>query len=232
MKHKLPIVLVVSILIITACSNNDNAILQKRTEKCIILGNSITLHSICEYWWGEWGMAASTRENDFVHKLENKIRTNNKNIKCTPTNIAAWEQSLDINSIDLMTLKIYDYDYIIIRLGENISNDTESIVCEKAFKELIDNIRNINSSANIFITGVFWPNASKESAIKNVASSENIKYINIDKFCIDKNVHTIGDQVFGDDGQLHTINNDDVASHPNDSGMEAIAEELYNAIFL
>ena len=37
----------------------------------LILGNSITLHSPCSYWWGSWGMAASSAEHDFVHILAN-----------------------------------------------------------------------------------------------------------------------------------------------------------------
>ena len=217
-------------LIITACSNNDNEIIKNRPEKCIILGNSITLHGICDYWWGRWGMAASTRENDFVHKLENKIRNKKQNFICTPVNIANWETSLNIDSIKWTTLNIYDYDYVIIRLGENISNDTESEICEKAIKELITYLKQKNSSVKLYITGEFWPNASKESAIINAAEAENIKYIKIDSLYTDQNVHKIGDKVFGDDGQLHVIEHSGVAIHPNDSGMEAIAEEIFKAI--
>lgn len=39
----------------------------------LVIGNSITSHPINEYWWGEWGMAASKKENDFVHILGNLI---------------------------------------------------------------------------------------------------------------------------------------------------------------
>ncbi len=231
MKYKLPIILLISILTFISCSNSDNIITQRHPKKCLILGNSITLHGTCSYWWGIWGMAASTKENDFVHKLENKIKTHYKNFSCTPVNIANWETSLNIDSINFTNLNISDYDYIVIRLGENISNNIETMACEKAIKELITSIKERNGSTKLYITGVFWPNTSKETAIKNVATSENIIYINIDKIYSDVNIQKVGNQVFGDDGQLHIINHDGVAAHPNDSGMEAIAEEIYKAMF-
>ena len=29
------------------------------------IGNSITRHSLSSYWWGDWGMAASTKDKDY-----------------------------------------------------------------------------------------------------------------------------------------------------------------------
>ena len=235
------ILLIIFILFFIACSDSNektqsNDVIpvippQNNPKECIVLGNSITIHGINTYWWGEWGMAASTRENDFVHKLESIINSHDLNYVCNPVNISNWERTLDLDSINFMALNIADYDVIIIRLGENISDDVESEVCEIAFKDLINSIKEQNKDAKIYMTGVFWPNTSKEIAIKNAASSENVKYINIDKFCSDANIHSIGDHVYGDDGLLHTIEHKGVALHPNDSGMEAIAEEIYKAMF-
>lgn len=50
----------------------------------LILGNSITLHSPCSYWWGSWGMAASSAEHDFVHILANMQD------KCPPCKTAPY----------------------------------------------------------------------------------------------------------------------------------------------
>lgn len=234
MKYHYYIKLIVFTLFFIACSDSNEGtsnVPQINPKKCIVLGNSITLHGINSYWWGEWGMAASTRENDFVHKLESKINSRGLNYVCTPVNIANWETSLDLNSVNFSALKIADYDVVVIRLGENISDDVESEVCEMALKELISSIKKQNKDIKIYMTGVFWPNASKETAIKNAASLENVKYINIDKFYTNENMHTLGDQVYGDDGLLHTIEHGGVAAHPNDLGMEAIAEEIFIAMF-
>ena len=40
------------------------------TYRYLALGNSLTWHRKCDYWWNECGMAASRAENDFVHVVE------------------------------------------------------------------------------------------------------------------------------------------------------------------
>lgn len=78
MKRKL----IVSILIVTCfmtaillygCTKDSS----NPYTRVLVLGNSITKHPITSYWWGEWGMAASKKENDFVHKLEKMLQTAN-----------------------------------------------------------------------------------------------------------------------------------------------------------
>lgn len=34
----------------------------------------MTKHPICDYWWGEWGMAASKKQNDYVHLVAEKLK--------------------------------------------------------------------------------------------------------------------------------------------------------------
>lgn len=45
----------------------------KGSENILFIGNSITLHGKCNYWWGEWGMAASDKEKDYVHQLVKRL---------------------------------------------------------------------------------------------------------------------------------------------------------------
>ena len=37
----------------------------------LAIGNSITRHPECVYWWSEAGMAASTPEQDYFHLVDN-----------------------------------------------------------------------------------------------------------------------------------------------------------------
>ena len=51
--------------------------------------------------------------------------------------------------------------------------------------------------------------------MKSVADAQNIPFIKMDDLNIAENRSAMGNnQVMGDDGQLHTINDSGVASHP------------------
>ena len=41
--------------------------------KCLALGNSITTHGKCSYWWSKAGMAASDELHDYCHLLKKYI---------------------------------------------------------------------------------------------------------------------------------------------------------------
>lgn len=227
---------------LAACSKSDGYKDEPHNyNKCLILGNSITVHGLTSYWWGVWGMAASKEENDFLHRFEGKMKRNNPDFKCDGVNIAQWESNLSLKDIDLKSLtqigytcqnqiSICDYDLIVLRLGENISDDADPVACEKAFKELVESIKLLNPTARIIMTGLFWPFEFKETAIRNVAADERIQYINLDKYCTPSNMESVGNCVYGNDGLQHQIDNKDVAKHPNDSGMESIAEAIYQAL--
>jgi hypothetical protein len=39
--------------------------------KCLAIGNSITTHGKCSYWWSNAGMAASDELHDYFHIVKN-----------------------------------------------------------------------------------------------------------------------------------------------------------------
>ena len=64
----------------------------------------------------------------------------------------------------------------------------------------------------------------------NVAIQLQLPYVKLSH--LDSSIYkqTIGSIVYGDDGIKHTISSPGVSSHPNDLGMEKIAEELFSII--
>ena len=65
--------------------------------KLAFLGNSITRHGKAENlgWYGDWGMAASRRENDYVHKLINKFEKDGRKVSYCIANLSEWERTRD-----------------------------------------------------------------------------------------------------------------------------------------
>ena len=61
--------------------------------RVMFVGNSITLHGILPSigWHGEWGMAASEPENDYVHILMKKIKEKREDSSFCICQVADWE---------------------------------------------------------------------------------------------------------------------------------------------
>ena len=199
-------------------------------SKVLFLGNSITKHGINEYWWGLWGMAATTRENDYVHRVMAGIRSHNQSTTFSAVNIANWEQDFSTPLSSLISLSDLsaDTDLIVIRLGENVSNTSGF---QNALTNLYNYVTGIAPNARVIITGQFWPNSEKEAACKNVATAKGATYVKINQYGNSAYEERVGNYVYGDDGQWHMIDRSDVASHPSDAGMQAIANEILAVLY-
>ena len=202
-------------------------------NKVLFLGNSITKHGICDYWWGLWGMAATTRENDYVHKVMAVIQSHTPSATFSAVNIANWEQDFStplsslISSSDLSA----ETDLIVIRLGENVKKEDISRF-ETELTNLYDYATGIAPNARVIITGQFWVNSAKETACRNVANAKHATFVQINQYGSSSvYMESIGNSVYGDDGQWHVITRADVASHPSDAGMQGIANEILSALY-
>lgn len=193
-----------------------------------VLGNSITQHPITSYWWGVWGMAASERSKDFVHVLETRMKLSEPSATVTPLNIAAWEQDRTTFNLSTINSTISGKDYIVIRLGENVSDLTNY---QSDIEALINHCKTVNPTATILTTGNFWSSTPKDNIMKAAALSTGAQYIDLTGLDTPENESYIGAIVKGDDGFNHTVDNSGVAIHPGDLGMQRIADRIFNAIF-
>ena len=210
-------------------------------SKVLFLGNSITKHPIVDYWWGVWGMAASRKENDYVHKVMAALREDVPGSKFAAINIASWERDFNYDLSTLFANSILDdleeesdepvldenTDLIVIRVGENTLDNNRF---EEALGALVDYVSEIAPDARIVITNQFWPNYVRDIACYNVAVSKGATFVSINQFGNATYQERIGNYVYGDDGNLHMINHVGVAGHPSDLGMQAIANAILNSL--
>lgn len=193
--------------------------------KVAFVGNSITLHGIAENigWDHKSGMAASTIDNDYVHKLAKKISLNKKvSVEFAVINVAAFEQNFEsFDKKRLEKIKDFSADYVVFQLGENVSVENVQNKHDLFVERYIDFINEFKSSAKI-VCLPFWHNKDKIGAITEVALKTN-------SFIVD--LSHLG--AVGLDSRNYARSERDyqhagVGIHPGDFGMENISDNIYS----
>ena len=188
-------------------------------RQVLILGNSIVSHApdTSIGWSGNWGMAASTQENDFVHLLMQRIHERDKNVFIQFANIAEFER--DFDTYDLTQLaKFRDPDLLIIKLSENVDTTmaAESDFV-KYYNRLINYIAPNRLTKKIIVDG-FWPSRVNDM-ISDYAIENGLPLVVIHDLYFDS-INT-AQGLFDHSG---------VASHPSDRGMKQISDRIWGVI--
>ena len=197
----------------------------------LCIGNSITEHPINDYWFGEWGMAASSKDQSYPYQLELIAETSlQKRIEVECINFAAW----DIQSYDryetfslIAPFLVPGIDLICLQLGENV---TESSTYYKDYLELLSFIREKCPDSKLVLIGDFWDMGLDEFEMQ-AAASMNIDYISLTDLRESEEDFTVslGDVVYDADGNEHVVSHEGVARHPNDKAHRIIAERIFDA---
>lgn len=197
-------------------------------RKVLFLGNSITLHGPSEKigWEGNWGMAASSKEQDYVHLVTAEIA---KSIGARPEikvrNIAAFEREYE--TFDVATgLKDelgFRADIVIVAIGENVTapaTEEAKVAFAEAFSGLLDSVRQ-HGKPEIFVRSSFWPNSVKDDIMRHASEAAGATFIDITELGNDQSNRASAERDFEHAG---------VAAHPGDKGMQATASAIVAAI--
>ena len=191
--------------------------------RVLFVGNSITRHEPKPEigWVNDWGMAASKRENDYVHVVLKFLSNRFGKIDYCVVNSGEWETEYYNDALLYHWEKARDFnaDIVVVRLGENIWNAKEYFAqfsLSTHFERMVKFFTPLN--AKIVVTGLFWPNTEIDLAIKNTAKKLGATLVALDDLCIEENM-AIGQFAHGG-----------VCMHPNDNGMRKIAERIVCAI--
>ena len=207
-----------------------NASIDTTEHHVLCIGNSITIHEPLTSigWYSNHGMAASARENDYVHQLEIMLQQKNSKSTVTPINIAKWERNYTYNIDSVLNLQCVGKDVIVIRLGENVL-DVDGF--NSALPKLIEKCSGY--AKNVVITGLYWTDYEKERVILNAARKYHLQYVPLDwiwDLYQEECSPNVGDTIMNEQGEAYPINGEFIITHPNDKGMELIANSIYNAL--
>ena len=207
----------------------DTTVIESEPYHYVAFGNSVTYGEITEnIWWGDWGMAASSKEKDYVHLISSELeQTLYRPVVTEVYNLKSWELAKNRTSMLEEFEETLDEttDLVTIQSGENITQYQETL--EIDYFDLLSFIRRKAPNAQILMLGeLLWPSEKIEAAKQTACQACEIAFIDMTQFLNDYDAFyksSLGAEIVGADGEIHVISDEEVAAHPNDEGMACIA---------
>lgn len=199
----------------------------KAKKKVLIVGNSITRHAPKADigWYGDWGMAASCVDNDYVHILHRKLTEYFGAVSVCVAQAGAWEMTESARKKDKLMESYtaaaeFEADLLIIRIGENVDMSKTNIAeLADDFQQMITYFGGSKESTKVIVTGQFWESPEREEAAMLAVQRNGYHFIPLCDLGMDEKMTSMG--LFEHAG---------VAGHPGDLGMQHIAKRIMNKV--
>jgi len=227
MKHFAAIVIklsafaiILGMAIMASCHKDVDYVPATPISNVLILGNSITFSSpdASIGWSGNWGMAASVADSDYVHILTNHFKAQNAAVKITAMNIASFERGYNTFNLDsaFSTVAKTKPDFLLIRIGENVAVPLDTVNFDAKYQALINYFKKANPNVKILAAGSFW-------LLKDDVDAQMKKYSNFISlsYLLRADIST---EAWG------FYPNPAVEQHPSDKGMHEIAQAIWNKV--
>jgi hypothetical protein len=187
----------------------------------VALGNSITRHGPAPQikWFGDWGMAASSADNDYAGRLRTLLKSSGQSAPNTQRfNVAVMEREPKGFKLDAATSAIASASGIlVIELGDNAHADALQDF-DAAYHALL--IQTKQKKGVLLCLSTWWNSAKVDSIIKAACAKAGGTFVEIGDIQSDPSTHPSKASGFEDSGLLR---------HPGDAGMAEIAKRLFTA---
>ena len=197
-------------------------------RRILFLGNSITLHGPKPDigWTGNWGMAASAEDKDYVHLVTRALAEQTGAApQIMVRNIADFERNYATYDVDL-ELKdcfAFDPDLVILAIGENVpALGTEDATAQ--FKKGVMSLLRVAMAKRhplLVVRSSFWADATKDDILAQACQEVGGIFVN---------AGPLGRQPANAARSERSFTHDGVAIHPGDQGMKALAEAIVQGI--
>lgn len=191
---------------------------QLKFKNVVILGNSITFTPLnpAGEWKGNWGMAASAADSDYVHRLTAHFRKLVPDCKVTARNIAEFEVDYVHYNFDAQLKDMRDSipDLLILRIGEDVDPvNYNPDVFKSRYEALVNYFLSKNSKLMVLGVGPLW-NAYMVEPIMRYTSYVSLAHVDDDRT----------NSSFG----LFTTPG--IQVHPSDKGMRVISDSVWAGV--
>ncbi len=167
---------------INRLTNQDDDVENSNTGvEYLAIGNSITWHGNADYWWNEIGMAASSADKDYVHRVVSYLQDKYGQVNCSAYNFYVWEVQGTDRAETLQLLDEYldeKLNLVTIQLGENVI-DMETF--ETDYEELIRYIQRKAPQAQIIVVDEFWRDDNKSAQKVETVNNTGVQFVNLDE---------------------------------------------------
>lgn len=197
--------------------------------RILFIGNSITIHGICSYWPGEWGMAASDKKKDYVHCVISSLHQAGIEADHEAVNFFQWEVMAHDRSETYPLLKTErdeSYTHVIVQLGENITDATT------LFDDFVDLLRYLQkrfTNAVFLVLGSFFEQKAVDDIKEKVCAQMGMTFISFHDISGKKDYMAGGKINVQAGSEKYCIEHGGVALHPNDRAMEIYADRIMKA---
>ena len=199
-----------------------------RFQRVLFLGNSITLHGPAPKigWVGNWGMAASAADKDYVHVVTRRLaKTSGVEPETMVKNIATFERQYADYDLKKNLKEAFDFkaDLVIVAIGENVpglASDKATAQFQASVEALLKQVRG-DRHPTIIVRSCFWPNRAKDEALRRACQQVGGTFVDIGELSKDRSNYARSERDFQHAG---------VAAHPGDRGMQAIADAILRAL--
>jgi len=190
-------------------------------KKLLVIGDSISKHGPKADlgWSGNWGMAASAEEKDYVHLVYAQLAAQQaEKIELVASGVGGG--TIKNSLANLPAITAHAADLVIIQLGENDRDATEAGF-EKPYEDLVAAVKAANQRARIYCCGTWRCGTEKDLMIQAVCKRQGVVFVDIAA------IHADPAASAGAEGRF---TNPGVNWHPGDKGMRGYATEILKAM--
>ena len=197
-------------------------------RRVLFLGNSITLHGPKADigWTGNWGMAASSEDKDYVHLVTTALAQHaGSRPRIMVGNIADFERNYATYDVDKQMKDLFalDPDLVVLAIGENVP----ALASEGDKAQFRTGVMSILRCALarrhplVVVRSCFWADAAKDEVLRQACQDVNGIFVDAGPIGRDAANAARSERAFTHDG---------VAAHPGDKGMKALADAIVGAV--
>ncbi|MCY3017732.1 MAG: glycoside hydrolase family 127 protein, partial [Planctomycetota bacterium] len=197
-------------------------------RKILFLGNSITLHGPKADigWTGNWGMAASSEDKDYVHLVTSSLaRHTGTPPQIMVRNIADFERNYATYDVheQMKDLFAFDPDLVVLAIGENVPalGSEEDKARFKAGVMKILRCALARRHPQVVVRSCFWADPAKDQVLSQACQEADAIFVN---------AGPLGKEASNAARSERSFKHDGVAGHPGDKGMKALADAIIQAV--